>query len=142
MSKIDSKLKAESLALHGGQEADPTTGARAVPIYQTTSYQFKSAEHAANLFGLKEFGNIYTRLMNPTTDIFEKRVAALEGGVAGLAAASGQSAITLALLNIAQAGDEIISKSWHLVPVQTCQNGRKSVQIRRKYKHLIDFVHF
>lgn len=109
MSKIDSKLKAESLALHGGQEADPTTGARAVPIYQTTSYQFKSAEHAANLFGLKEFGNIYTRLMNPTTDIFEKRVAALEGGVAGLAAASGQSAITLALLNIAQAGDEIIS---------------------------------
>jgi len=109
MSKIDSKLKPESLALHGGQEADPTTGARAVPIYQTTSYQFKSAEHAANLFGLKEFGNIYTRLMNPTNDVFEKRVAALEGGVAGLAAASGQSAITLSLLNIAQSGDEIVS---------------------------------
>ncbi len=109
MSKIDSKLKVESLALHGGQEADPTTGSRAVPIYQTTSYQFKNTEHAANLFGLKEFGNIYTRLMNPTTDVFEKRVAALDGGVGALAAASGQSAITLALLNIAKAGDEIVS---------------------------------
>ena len=109
MSKIDSKLKVESLALHGGQEPDPTTGSRAVPIYQTTSYQFKNTEHAANLFGLKEFGNIYTRLMNPTTDVFEKRVAALDGGVGGLAVASGQSAITLALLNIAKAGDEIVS---------------------------------
>lgn len=109
MSKIDSKLKAETLALHGGQEADPTTGARAVPIYQTTSYNFKSTEHAANLFGLKEFGNIYTRLMNPTTDVLEKRVAALDGGAGALATASGQAAITLALLNIAQAGDEIVS---------------------------------
>ncbi|MBF0494701.1 MAG: O-acetylhomoserine aminocarboxypropyltransferase/cysteine synthase [Candidatus Omnitrophica bacterium] len=109
MSKIDSRLKIETLALHGGQEADPTTGSRAVPIYQTTSYQFKSTEHAANLFGLKEFGNIYTRLMNPTTDVFEKRVALLEGGVGALAVSSGQSAITLALLNIAQAGDEIVS---------------------------------
>jgi O-acetylhomoserine (thiol)-lyase len=109
MTKIDNKLKTETLALHGGQEPDPTTGARAVPIYQTTSYQFKSTEHAANLFGLKEFGNIYTRLMNPTTDVFEKRVAALDGGVGALAVASGQSAITLALLNIAQAGDEIVS---------------------------------
>ncbi len=109
MSKIDSKLRVETLALHGGQEADPTTGSRAVPIYQTTSYQFKSTEHAANLFGLKEFGNIYTRLMNPTTDVLEKRIAALDGGVGALAAASGQSAITLGLLNIAQAGDEIIS---------------------------------
>ncbi len=109
MSKIDSKLKVESLALHGGQEPDPTTGSRAVPIYQTTSYQFKSTEHAANLFGLKEFGNIYTRLMNPTTDVLEKRVALLDGGVGGLGVASGQSAITLALLNIAQAGDEIVS---------------------------------
>jgi O-acetylhomoserine (thiol)-lyase len=109
MSKIDGKLKIESLALHGGQEADPTTGSRAVPIYQTTSYQFNSTEHAANLFGLKEFGNIYTRLMNPTTDVFEKRIALLEGGVGALAVASGQSAITLALLNIAQAGDEIVS---------------------------------
>jgi len=109
MTKIDAKLKAETLALHGGQEADPTTGSRAVPIYQTTSYQFKSTEHAANLFGLKEFGNIYTRLMNPTTDVLEKRVAALEGGAGALATASGQAAITLALLNIAQAGDEIVS---------------------------------
>ncbi|MEI6831355.1 MAG: O-acetylhomoserine aminocarboxypropyltransferase/cysteine synthase [Candidatus Omnitrophota bacterium] len=109
MSKIDAKLKIETLALHGGQEADPTTGSRAVPIYQTTSYQFKSTEHAANLFGLKEFGNIYTRLMNPTSDVFEKRMALLDGGVGALAVASGQSAITLALLNIAQAGDEIVS---------------------------------
>ncbi len=109
MSKIDAQLKTETLALHGGQEADPTTGSRAVPIYQTTSYQFKNTDHAANLFGLKEFGNIYTRLMNPTTDVFEKRVALLEGGVGALAVASGQSAITLALLNIAQAGDEIVS---------------------------------
>ncbi|OGS20564.1 MAG: O-acetylhomoserine aminocarboxypropyltransferase [Elusimicrobia bacterium RIFOXYA2_FULL_39_19] len=109
MSKLDSKLKTETLALHGGQEADPTTGSRAVPIYQTTSYQFKSTEHAANLFGLKEFGNIYTRLMNPTTDVFEKRIAALDGGVGALAVSSGQSAITLSLLNIAQTGDEIIS---------------------------------
>ena len=109
MSKIDAKLKIETLALHGGQEADPTTGARAVPIYQTTSYQFKNTEHAANLFGLKEFGNIYVRLMNPTTDVLEKRVALLDGGVGALAVASGQSAITLALLNIAQAGDDIVS---------------------------------
>jgi O-acetylhomoserine (thiol)-lyase len=109
VSKIDERLKIETLVLHGGQEADPTTGARAVPIYQTTSYQFKDTEHAANLFGLKEFGNIYTRLMNPTTDVLEKRVALLDGGVGALAAASGQSAITLALLNIAQSGDEIVS---------------------------------
>ncbi|MDD5545732.1 MAG: O-acetylhomoserine aminocarboxypropyltransferase/cysteine synthase [Candidatus Omnitrophica bacterium] len=109
MSKIDSKLKVESLALHGGQEPDPTTGSRAVPIYQTTSYQFKSTQHAADLFGLKEFGNIYTRLMNPTTDVFEKRMALLDGGVGALAVASGQSAITLALLNIVQNGDEIVS---------------------------------
>ena len=109
MSKIDNKLRVESLALHGGQEADPTTGARAVPIYQTTSYQFKDTDHAANLFALKEFGNIYMRLMNPTNDVLEKRMALLEGGVGALAVASGQSAITLALLNIAQAGDEIVS---------------------------------
>ncbi len=109
MSKIDAKLKIETLALHGGQEPDPATGSRAVPIYQTTSYQFKDTEHAANLFGLKAFGNIYTRLMNPTTDVLEKRIALLDGGIGALAVASGQSAITLALLNIAQAGDEIIS---------------------------------
>jgi len=109
MSEKETNFKIETLAVHGGQEADPTTGARAVPIYQTTSYQFKSTEHAANLFGLKEFGNIYTRLMNPTTDVLEKRVALIDGGVGALAVASGQSAITLALLNIAQAGDEIVS---------------------------------
>ncbi len=109
MSKLDSKLRIETLALHGGQEADASTGARAVPIYQTTSFAFKDADHAANLFALKEFGNIYTRLMNPTNDVLEKRIAALEGGVGALATASGQAAITLALLNIAQAGDEIVS---------------------------------
>jgi len=109
MAKNENKLKIETLVLHGGQEADPTTGARAVPIYQTTSYQFKSTEHAANLFALKEFGNIYTRLMNPTNDVLEKRIALLDGGVGALAVASGQSAITIALLNIAQAGDEIVS---------------------------------
>ena len=109
MSGVEHTLKTETLALHGGQKPDPATGARAVPIYQTTSYQFQSTEHAANLFGLKEFGNIYTRLMNPTTDVLEKRIALLEGGVGALAVASGQSAITIALLNIAKAGDEIVS---------------------------------
>jgi O-acetylhomoserine (thiol)-lyase len=109
MSKQDSNLKIETLALHGGQEADPATGARAVPIYQTTSFQFKDTDHATNLFALKEFGNIYTRIMNPTNDVLEKRIALLDGGVGALAVASGQSAITLALLNIAQAGDEIVS---------------------------------
>jgi len=109
MAKNENKLKTETLALHGGQEPDPATGARAVPIYQTTSYNFKSTEHAANLFALKEFGNIYTRLMNPTNDVLEKRITLLDGGVGALAVASGQSAITLALLNIAQAGDEIVS---------------------------------
>jgi O-acetylhomoserine (thiol)-lyase len=99
----------ETLAVHAGQQPDPTTGSRAVPIYQTTAYQFKSSDHAANLFALKEFGNIYTRLMNPTTDAFEQRMAALDGGVGALAVASGQSAITLAILNIAQSGDEIVS---------------------------------
>ncbi len=101
--------KIATLGLHAGQEADPTTGSRAVPIYQTTSYVFKSTEHAANLFALKEFGNIYTRLMNPTNDVFEKRVAALEGGTGALAVASGQSAITLALLAITRLGDEIVA---------------------------------
>jgi O-acetylhomoserine (thiol)-lyase len=103
------KLGFETLSLHAGQVPDPTTNARAVPIYQTTSYQFNSTEHAANLFGLKEFGNIYTRLMNPTTDVLEQRVAQLEGGVAALAFASGQAAETMAILNIAGAGDEIVS---------------------------------
>ena len=99
----------ETLALHAGQVPDPTTGSRAVPIYQTTSYVFRDSEHAANLFGLREFGNIYTRIMNPTTDVFEQRIAAIEGGVGALGVASGQSAITLALLAITQVGDEIIA---------------------------------
>lgn len=109
MSKLDSKLKVETLALHGGQEPDSETGSRAVPIYQTTSYVFKNSQHASDLFALKEFGNVYTRIMNPTTDVLEKRIAAMEGGLGALATASGQSAITLAILNIAQVGDEIIS---------------------------------
>ncbi len=100
----------DTIGLHVGQESpDSATGARAVPIYQTTSYVFKSPEHAANLFALREFGNIYTRLMNPTTDVFERRVAAVEGGVAALGVASGQSSITFALLNITQVGDEIVA---------------------------------
>jgi O-acetylhomoserine (thiol)-lyase len=99
----------ETAALHAGQEIDAATGSRAVPIYQTTSYQFEDTGHAADLFGLRAFGNIYTRLMNPTTDVLEKRIAALEGGVAAVATASGQSATTLALLTLAKAGDEIVS---------------------------------
>lgn len=105
-----SQKRLETIALHAGQEnPDPATQARAVPIYQTTSYVFKSTEHAANLFALKEFGNIYTRIMNPTTDVFEKRIAAIEGGTGALGVASGQAAETLALLAITQVGDEIVS---------------------------------
>lgn len=102
----------ETLQLHAGQEVDPTTGSRAVPIYQTSSYVFKDAEHGANLFALKEFGNIYTRIMNPTTDVFEKRIAALEGGVAAVATSSGQAAQFLALTNILGAGDNFVSTSY------------------------------
>ncbi|HSZ25955.1 MAG TPA: O-acetylhomoserine aminocarboxypropyltransferase/cysteine synthase [Cytophagaceae bacterium] len=105
-------LKFETLQLHAGQEIDPTTQSRAVPIYQTSSYAFKNSEHGANLFALKEFGNIYTRIMNPTTDVFEKRIAALEGGVAALAVASGQAAQFIALNNILQAGDNFITTSY------------------------------
>jgi O-acetylhomoserine/O-acetylserine sulfhydrylase len=105
------KLRFETLQVHAGQEPAPGTNARAVPIYQTTSYTFDSAEHGAKLFALQQFGNIYTRLMNPTTDVFEKRVAALEGGVAALATASGHAAQFLAITNIAQAGDDIVSSS-------------------------------
>jgi len=108
----EQKLKFETLQVHAGQEVDPTTNSRAVPIYQTTSYVFKDSAHAANLFGLKEFGNIYTRLMNPTTDVFEKRIAALEGGVAALATSSGQSAQFIALTNILESGDNIVSTTF------------------------------
>ena len=104
--------KDQTLALHAGQIPDPATNARAVPIYQTTSYVFNSTEHAANLFGLKEFGNIYTRIMNPTTDVLEKRLAALDGGSGALAVASGQAATTLAILNIARAGQNIVSTCY------------------------------
>lgn len=106
------KLHFETMQLHAGQEVDPVTKSRAVPIYQTTSYVFNNAEHAANLFGLKEFGNIYTRIMNPTTDVFEKRIAALEGGAAALATSSGQAAQFLALTNILETGDNFVSTTF------------------------------
>ena len=104
-----SDLKFETLQLHAGQEPDPATGSRAVPIYQTSSFVFNDSEHGANLFALKEFGNIYSRIMNPTTDVLEKRIAALEGGVAALAVSSGQAAQFIALSNILQAGDNFVS---------------------------------
>jgi O-acetylhomoserine (thiol)-lyase len=107
-----SNLHYETLQVHAGQEVDPTTLSRAVPIYQTTSYAFRNSEHGANLFALKEFGNIYTRIMNPTTDVFEKRVAALEGGVAALATSSGQAAQFLALTTIVNAGENFVSTSF------------------------------
>jgi O-acetylhomoserine (thiol)-lyase len=107
-----SALHFETLQLHAGQEIDPVTKSRAVPLYQTTSYGFDNAEHAANLFGLRQFGNIYTRIMNPTTDVFEKRIAALEGGVAALATGSGQAAQFIALNNILQAGDNFVTTSY------------------------------
>jgi O-acetylhomoserine (thiol)-lyase len=107
----EQQYRPETLAIHAGQEVDPTTGSRAVPLYLTSSYVFKDADHAARLFALQEFGNIYTRIMNPTTDVFEKRVAALEGGVGALAVASGQNAELYAILNLAQAGDEIVASS-------------------------------
>ncbi|MGE5477497.1 MAG: PLP-dependent transferase, partial [Bacteroidales bacterium] len=101
----------ETLVLHAGYRADPATNSVAVPIYQTTSYQFRDAEHASNLFALKELGNIYTRIMNPTTDVLEQRLAALEGGVAALALSSGQAASTFAILNVAQAGDNFVTST-------------------------------
>ena len=107
----ENKYKDGTLALHAGQVSDPTTNSRAVPIYQTSSYTFDSAEHAANLFGLKEMGNIYTRLMNPTTDVLEKRLAELDGGIGALALASGSAAITLAILNLARCGDNIVASN-------------------------------
>src|SRR5688572_27224686 len=106
-----SNYRFETLQVHAGQQPAPGTNARAVPIYQTTSYQFNDTDHAARLFGLQEFGNIYTRIMNPTTDVLEQRIAALEGGVGALALASGQAAETLAILNIAGTGDNIVSST-------------------------------
>ena len=107
----ESQLRFDTLAVHGGQTPDPTTTARAVPIYQTSSFVFNDTQHAANLFGLQELGFIYSRLMNPTQDVFEKRVALLEGGAAALAAASGQAAETMAILNIVHAGDEMVASA-------------------------------
>ncbi len=128
------KRRLATLAIHAGQESpDPTTGSRAVPIYQTASYVFKNTDHAANLFALKELGNIYTRLMNPTTDVFEKRVAAIEGGTGALATASGQAAETLALLTITQVGDEIVAANnlyggtYQLLHYTFSKFGRKTV---------------
>jgi O-acetylhomoserine (thiol)-lyase len=108
---MSDQYRFETLQIHAGQEPAPGTNARAVPIYQTTSYVFNNAEHGARLFALEEFGNIYSRIMNPTTDVFEKRIAALEGGVAALATASGQAAQLLAITTLAQAGDNIVSTS-------------------------------
>ncbi|MDE0941688.1 MAG: PLP-dependent transferase, partial [Alphaproteobacteria bacterium] len=125
---IESK-NPETLALHAGYRADPATGAVAVPIYQTTSFQFDSPEHAANLFGLKELGNIYTRIMNPTSDVLEQRIAALEGGAASLAVASGQAASALSVQNVAQVGDNIVSSTdlyggtWNLFANTLKQQG-------------------
>lgn len=112
IDELNRSLKFETLQLHAGQDPDPATGSRAVPIYQTTSYEFDDTEHAATLFALKEFGNIYTRIMNPTTDVFEKRIAALEGGAAAVGASSGQSAQFMTIATIAQAGDNIVSTSF------------------------------
>src|SRR6187551_3578847 len=113
MAELDpTTFRPETRALHSGQKPDTATNARAVPIYATTSYVFDDAAHAARLFGLQEFGNIYTRIMNPTTDVFEQRVAALEGGVAALATSSGQASQFLALNNILQAGDNFVSTSY------------------------------
>src|SRR6188472_558013 len=119
----------ETIVLHAGYRSDPATNAVAVPIYQTTSYQFRDTEHASNLFGLKELGNIYTRIMNPTTDVLEKRVAALDGGVAALAVASGQAASALAVQNLAHVGDNIVSATdlyggtWNLFANTLRQQG-------------------
>src|SRR5450756_2749276 len=109
MTGPSSSWSFETRQVHAGAEPDPATGARAVPIYQTTAYAFRDTDHAANLFGLAEPGNIYTRIMNPTQDVFEKRITALEGGVGALAVSSGQAATTLALLNLAEPGDHLVS---------------------------------
>jgi len=142
-----SKKHFETLQVHAGQEPDPVTGARAVPIYQTTAYTFKSAEYGANLFALKEFGNIYTRLQNPTTDVFEKRMAALEGGVAAVATSSGQAAEFLAIQNLAAAGDNIVSTSYlyggtyNLFKIAFARMGNRSTLCRRRQCGQYRFAH-
>jgi len=129
VSDNTSNYKLGTLAVHAGQVPDPTTTARAVPIYSTTSYVFHSTDHAANLFGLREFGNIYTRLMNPTTDVLEKRLAALDGGAAGLAFASGQAATTASLLTI-----ELVDKNTRAVFIETPGNPKNDVPDYRKIR--------
>jgi O-acetylhomoserine (thiol)-lyase len=129
------KLGFDTMQLHAGQEVDPATNSRAVPIYQTTSYVFNNTDHAANLFALKELGNIYTRIMNPTTDVLEKRIAALEGGVGALAVSSGSAAITYAIMNLASAGDEIVSAStlyggtYNLFAITLPKMGIKTIMV-------------
>ncbi|RQD70291.1 MAG: O-acetylhomoserine aminocarboxypropyltransferase/cysteine synthase [Tindallia sp. MSAO_Bac2] len=131
-----SARKFDTLQIHAGQEPDPSTGSRAVPIYQTTSYVFDNVDHAAKLFSLEEAGNIYTRIMNPTTDVFEKRMAALEGGVAALAVASGSAAVTYAIMNIAEAGDEIVASNalyggtYTLLDAQLPKYGIKTIFVQ------------
>src|ERR1700709_2078653 len=138
-----STLKFETLQLHAGQEADPTTGARAVPIYQTTSFVFKNAEHGANLFALKEFGNIYSRIMNPTNDVFEKRIAALEGGVAALATASGHSAQFIAINNITSVGDNFVTTS-HLYggSYNQFKNAFKNIGVEARFADGVNVASF
>ncbi len=138
-----SNLKFETLMLHAGQEIDPATQSRAVPIYQTTAYQFKNSEHGANLFALKEFGNIYTRIMNPTNDVFEKRIAALEGGVAALATASGHSAQFLAINNVTTVGDNFItSSSLYGGTYNQFKNSFKGIGVEARFANINDISTF
>src|SRR5450432_375097 len=133
----------DTLAIHGGQSTDPTTKSRAVPIYQTTSYVFDDADHAARLFALQEFGNIYTRIMNPTNDVFEKRMAALEGGVAALATASGHSAQFIALNNIASVGDNFVTTS-HLYggSYNQFKNAFKNIGVEARFADGVNVASF
>jgi O-acetylhomoserine/O-acetylserine sulfhydrylase len=138
-----SSLKFETLMLHAGQEIDPATQSRAVPIYQTTAYQFKNSEHGANLFALKEFGNIYTRIMNPTNDVFEKRIAALEGGVAALATASGHSAQFLAINNVTTVGDNFVtSSSLYGGTYNQFKNSFKGIGVEARFANISDTASF
>ncbi len=138
-----SNLKFETLMLHAGQEIDPATQSRAVPIYQTTAYQFKNSEHGANLFALKEFGNIYTRIMNPTNDVFEKRIAALEGGVAALATASGHSAQFLAINNVTSVGDNFVtSSSLYGGTYNQFKNSFKGIGVEARFANIAEISSF
>ena len=138
-----SELRFETLQLHAGQEIDPTTQSRAVPIYQTTAYQFKDSTHGANLFALKEFGNVYTRIMNPTNDVFEKRVAALEGGVAALTVASGHAAQFIAINNVTTIGDNFVTTSFlYGGSYNQFKNSFKSIGVEARFANGNDIVSF